>query len=239
MNADGEMVAPVIARRDAPEYWPLGVTLLLLLGISVLVRVFDLDIRISSYFYDKGNWLYDDNALVQFFYHYGTWPTFVTSFIALTVWVSSYLRPAWQRRRELSGFIVLCMAVGPGLLINGIFKYIIGRPRPRDVIQFGGDHVFASLGEVHWLGEHHSFPSGHAAMGFFWLTLAIYFWNRQRRFAVAFAVLGVVQGGLMSLGRIVQGGHFFSDALWAVGVVYATSWLIYHLGPYHRSEPRG
>jgi len=40
--------------------------------------------------------------------------------------------------------------------------------------------------------------------------------------------LGLAYGILMSLARIVQGGHFLSDALWSLGVVWLTLLGLYY-----------
>lgn len=45
-----------------------------------------------------------------------------------------------------------------------------------------------------------------------------------------FLGVGLGYGMLMGIGRIAQGGHFFSDILWSAGFVYLTglalSWLL-------------
>jgi lipid A 4'-phosphatase len=60
--------------------------------------------------------------------------------------------------------------------------------------------------------------SGHAAMGFFPMALA-WVCRRQRRLWTA---AGLTIGGLVGLGRILQGGHFLSDVLMSAAVV----WLV-------------
>lgn len=223
------------ARRYASFYVPL----LLLLAFSVLVRRFDLDMRVSALFYRQGEWFLGDHALVQLLYRYGTWPTFATGIACLIVWIGARWRPAWQTRRTLAKFIALCMIIGPGLLVNNAIKETAGRPRPRAVVEFGGDRQFVPVGDINWFGDDRSFPSGHASMGFFWLSLAIYFWHRRRSLAWGFIALGVTHGALMSLTRISQGGHFLSDTLWAGSIVYLTAWLIYHLGGFETPQERG
>ena len=43
-----------------------------------------------------------------------------------------------------------------------------------------------------------------------------------------FLLLGLGYGGLMGLGRMIQGAHFFSDVVWAGGFVYLTALSFYY-----------
>ena len=58
---------------------------------------------------------------------------------ALVTFTLSYWYPsrllAWRRPAL---FLVLVAALGPGLLINVVFKDHYGRPRPREVQELGG-----------------------------------------------------------------------------------------------------
>ena len=46
------------------------------------------------------------------------------------------------RRGKVAALLLVVLAVGPGLIVNGILKEHWGRARPRDVVEFGGDHRF-------------------------------------------------------------------------------------------------
>ena len=206
---------------------PIFLPVALLLAATALIRVFDLDMRIATWAYGVGEWRLDAHWFVQLLYRFGTWPAIITASVAAAVWIGSTLHERLQPNLHLAMFVALSMAIGPGLLVNGLFKEFYGRPRPREVIEFGGQREFAPVWEPH-IGEGgKSFPSGHASMGFFWLTFAVFYRARNRRLALAFAVAAVLHGGSMGFGRVVQGGHWFSDVIWAAGMDYLTAWFLY------------
>ncbi|CAA7626148.1 Superfamily protein [Candidatus Terasakiella magnetica] len=136
-----------------------------------------------------------------------------------------------SRRSRLFGisprgalFVVASLALGPGLIVNLILKDYWGRPRPSTIAQFGGPNVYTSaLLPSAQCADNCSFPSGHAALGFWTLALALLVPLSRRRPAVAAAV---VFGGGMGVMRIAQGGHFLSDVAFSgVIVIGLTLWL--------------
>jgi membrane-associated phospholipid phosphatase len=44
--------------------------------------------------------------------------------------------------------------------------------------------------------------------------------------ALGFLLFGIFYGGIIGVARIVAGGHFPSDVLWAGGFVYFTAMLV-------------
>jgi len=118
-------------------------------------------------------------------------------------------------------FLFLVMAVGPGLLVNEVFKAESGRPRPSQVQEFEGTRDFVAAFEPSdQCDSNCSFVSGHAAMGFFFLAFA---WVlRDRRWLYWGALIGLLVG----LGRVMQGAHFLSDVLFGYPVVYVTALLL-------------
>lgn len=212
-------------RRIGP---PIYVPLAILVVVTILVRVFNLDLWLASHAYDgHGGWTLDPNGFVQLLYLYGTKPALMVSIIAGVVWIASVVDRRLLVHQPLAMFLALSMVIGPGLLVNGVFKEFYGRPRPREVVEFGGKREFAPVWEPHIGAGGKSFPSGHASMGFFWLSLGVFYWERNRRLATAYLLLGLVHGGCMGFGRIVQGAHWFSDVIWAGGMDYLAAWFLY------------
>jgi lipid A 4'-phosphatase len=123
-------------------------------------------------------------------------------------------------------YLALALALGPGLLVNGILKEHWGRARPSQVIEFGGDKQFTpALVPAHQCERNCSFSSGHAALGFSLVAFAFLVPDRRRRrLAVAAAIAA---GSLFGLGRIIQGGHFLSDVVVSGLLVTGTSWLLH------------
>jgi membrane-associated PAP2 superfamily phosphatase len=116
--------------------------------------------------------------------------------------------------------LVLALLLGPGLVVNGILKPEAGRPRPRNIVEFGGAESFRPVGSIDLSGDGKAFPSGHASVGFYFFVFYI-LWRRSRpRAARAALAAGLVGGAVIGLQRIAVGAHFLSDVIWSGGVVY-------------------
>ncbi|MCI5227143.1 MAG: phosphatase PAP2 family protein [Candidatus Electrothrix sp. AX2] len=126
----------------------------------------------------------------------------------------------WRKRAI---FILLLLALGPGLVVNVLLKGELGRPRPRQIVEFGGEYQFTQCWQPGEGGSNSSFPSGHATIAFF--LMAPWFILRdekeqKKRYAEIFLLTGILFGTLVGIARILQGGHFVSDILWAGGLLY-------------------
>lgn len=60
------------------------------------------------------------------------------------------------------------------------------------------------------------------------LALFVYWCRTRPRLAWWFLALGLVHGGLMRMGRVVQGAHWSSDVLWSAGCVHIVSWWAFY-----------
>ncbi|WP_102960955.1 phosphatase PAP2 family protein [Mangrovicella endophytica] len=128
---------------------------------------------------------------------------------------------AWYRLRKpiwlLSG-----LALGPGLLVNGLLKEHWGRPRPIHLNVFGGDAEHQMVWVISdWCDRNCSFVSGEAASSA-WLVAAALVTPKPVRLAATATAL--VYAGSLSLNRIAFGGHFLSDVVlsWLIcGLVFA------------------
>jgi lipid A 4'-phosphatase len=92
----------------------------------------------------------------------------------------------------------------------------------------GGDKEFLpilSRGE-NIKSDCNSFPSGHAAVGFYLMTPAFFLYRRHHRWAAAFLFFGVAGGAIMGIARMAAGGHFVSDIIWAGAIVYFTALIL-------------
>jgi lipid A 4'-phosphatase len=200
------------------------IPLAVLAGLTVLFRFTNLDIRIMRRFYVPGaGWSHAERQPWPFLYEYGTLPAQAVEWLSVVVILLSFRFRRLRPYRITALFFVLVMVVGPGLLVNTAFKQHWGRPRPLDLREFGGDKPFRPVWIKVPAGDGESFPSGHAAMGFFWLTPYFVLRRIYKRRAVAFLLMGLGYGLLMGLGRIAQGSHFPSDVLWAFGFVYLSA----------------
>jgi len=206
--------------------------LLVLILLTVIISFLKLDIKFEEFFFDSEtqNWSQRDFTAWDWAYHYGPYPAIILSIFSLVLLILSIFIPKCVSIHRYCYFIILSLALGPGLLVNGIFKDRWGRPRPRQVEQFGGIWEFREAWEPGIPGRGKSFPSGHSSMGFF--LIVIYFiYKRKNRFIAHSGLLAsVAMGFYIGTARMAQGGHFLSDVLWAGGMTYgAAAILAYYL----------
>jgi len=163
-----------------------------------------------------------------------------TSNCSGTIWIGDgYKRHNIQTAPQLDSprtFFVILLALGPGLIVNSIFKEYWGRPRPRDIVQYGGKKEFLHPWQKGVAHNGSSFPSGHSSAAFY-LTAPFFVLRRRKpRAANLWLAGGLIFGIFMSIARMVQGGHFLSDNLWAWGMVHLTAVALYYLLRLNRDE---
>jgi len=174
-------------------------------------------------------------------YDWGVYPALVFGCAGLAVWIASFVWRKLEPWRDPGLFFALVLIVGPLILVNCVFKPYWSRPRPHAVKDFkqSGDpndppREFVPVFHRGAGEADSSFPSGHAAMGFYWMSPAFVCYWRHRRLALLFLLFGIAAGCLIGSARIVAGGHFPSDILWAGGIVYYTALLL--TAPFHFSR---
>ena len=122
-------------------------------------------------------------------------------------------------------FILAVFAIGPGLLANAVLKDHSGRPRPEDSAQFGGQFAYAAPFAFDGACPRNcSFVAGDPSAAFALLAPACLLPGRWRRRGIIGALL---VGGAVGLIRMMQGGHYFSDVIFA-GLVVAATTLALH-----------
>jgi membrane-associated PAP2 superfamily phosphatase len=202
--------------------------IVLLLG-TTLIAATGADLALSAWFHRPDGWPVGDRFPWHQLYRWGYYPAYILGVAALGVLLASLFRPSLSRFRRQCAFMVLLLLLGPGLLVNPVLKDHWGRPRPRQIVQFGGSLQFHHPWERGEANTGKSFPSGHAASAFY---LAMPFFVLRRRkphLAMPVYAGAMVYGVLMGVARIAQGGHFASDILWAWGVVHLTAVALYYL----------
>jgi len=197
--------------------------LLILAVLAVITTIVfwstDLDLKAAGWFYDATNsakpWPHGDFWLWELFYDGVPVLAAVLVLGSLFILIYSSVRGKLRQYKLAAGCVLLTILLGPGLLVNAIFKDHWGRPRPNQIMEFGGtmQHVPPLMMGESRKGE--SFPSGHPSVGFsliiFWLLLR----GRKPRLAKAALFFALLTGGLMGVGRMAAGGHFLSDVLWS------------------------
>jgi len=154
-------------------------------------------------------------------------------FIAFAVCVAAaaVARIAFPHRFPVPGrvvvFLALTLALGPGLLVNGLFKEHWSRPRPGEVVEFGGTLPFMPWWDPRGgCAQNCSFVSGETSQATWAVAPALLMPGGLR--VVALGTVGIftaVVGGL----RLAFGGHFASDVLFATLLTLAVIWAMYGL----------
>ena len=194
---------------------------------------------VSSAFYIPGEgWTISASRFYMLANNWGTFPGVAMGLLAALALPLSYVLRPWRPYRKLALLTLWTLLLGPGLLVNTVFKQNWGRPRPRQTVLFSGDQPHYRLWEPAFDEGGHAFPSGHAAMGFVLITPALFYAARRRRRAAwLWAMLGLGSWAWLSAARMVAGAHYLSDVLWGGGMVWLTAmagaWIIRpeHLPP--------
>ena len=193
----------------------LGVTA----ALTVLFRVTELDLRWQALAYSpvEPHWPHGRLLGWVLIYHFGTLPGLMLSVLAAVGLGLSFLRTKFVRWRYPCLFLVLLLALGPGFVINLVAKGFGGRPRPDQILEFGGLLQFRYPFQAGLPHKGFSFLCGHCSMGFMFMGLffLVRGWKRW-----AWLSGGLLFGLLQGVGRMVQGAHFASDALLGASVIF-------------------
>ena len=195
--------------------------------VMLAMYLFDIDLKVAYFFYKPGNPFWDSwtkNPFWIFLYKYGSILPNALGLIALVILIIGFFGDRLKRWRMRCIFAVLLLALAPGLIVQTL-KATWGRPRPIELRIFNGSRQFEysspfkpNITVTKHEYDGNSFPSGHAAIGFYMLVLYFVFNRRKSLLLVA-----LTYGGLMAFGRLAQGAHFLSDVLTSLFIVYITA----------------
>ncbi len=170
---------------------------------------------------------FHNTSVLQFFYVFGLVPGQLTGILSLIALILSFLLPSCRSLRRHALFIALTLAVGSGLIVHVILKDHWGRPRPRQVIEFGGKQEFRpywSPNFFHQPEPSKSFPCGHCSLGFYFFVFILLGQRFKVRWLFYLGILLTAFLGLaLSYTRMAQGGHFFSDVLVSALIMWLTA----------------
>ena len=209
-----------------------SLSVLITLSITLaLIFIFfpNIDIYVSSLFFDKqkGFFLNRNNTLVAI---HQTVPyiasAFATTYITLLLLSFFKTLPLKSLCRTRIIFLILTLSLGPGVLVNSIFKDNWGRARPLQTEIFGQDKKFTPAFVItNQCNRNCSFTSGDASVGF--AIFAFAFIYRRKKYYIN--MLAITAGSLLGTARIMQGSHFLSDVIFSGIFVYFTCWSLYKL----------
>jgi lipid A 4'-phosphatase len=122
-------------------------------------------------------------------------------------------------------FLIVSLALGPGLLVNTVLKDHWARPRPGMVTDLGGDMTFRPWWDPRGTcTDNCSFVSGETSSAV-WLAAPALLMPPPWRYA-AFAGVAVYAAGIGAM-RLLLGGHFLSDVLFAAIFTGLVIWTVH------------
>lgn len=197
--------------------------------ILLLVIIFpSYDIDFSKLFYNNENgFIYRNNEIVKLCFT--SIPILTKTLCLITSLYLLYLIVKNKTFNKIilswSFYVIIATSIGPGILVNHIFKENFGRARPVQITNFQGNKIFTRAFWISKECEHNcSFSSGHAAMGYSFTSLAYVF---PPLFFTRIYSAALFLGSIVGISRILMGGHFLSDVLTSCFVILIINHILY------------
>jgi membrane-associated phospholipid phosphatase len=184
---------------------------LAILAAAVFLAFPQLDVAVTHAFYDENHAFYGQTLFGRTFREifrlasYTIFAAFVLAYVSARLYARKRLVPTG---RNLV-FLALTLALGPGLLVNGLVKEHSHRPRPFQTTEFGGQWEFRPFG--HFDGQcvtDCSFVSGETSTAAWSLAPALLTPPPWRAAVIGASLLFTL---VMGVERIAYGGHYLSD----------------------------
>ncbi|RMU34889.1 phosphatase PAP2 family protein, partial [Pseudomonas avellanae] len=140
-------------------------------------------------------------------------------------------------RREL-GCLVLSMALSTAFVTP--VKVVTSVQCPWSLTEFGGQETYSELLSPRPATDKpgRCWPGGHAATGFTLFALFFMLRDRRPRLAKLGLIVAFGLGSVFSVGRMLQGAHFFSHNIWTAVFCWLICLGVYYFVLY-RPEPNG
>lgn len=187
-----------------------------------------IDLLMSGWFYDETHHFYLSHTPAVIFVHRAV-PYVTAAFVAgAAIWgMMIFWNTRSMRIAPYLGaiYLISACALGPGIMVHQVFKDYFQRSRPVQSREFGGQQAFTPAFVVgKECVQNCSFVSGHAAVGFMFYALA--FIPPLYSYRIRIFAIGTILGAIFGIGRVMQGGHFLSDIVFAGFVVYFTCYYL-------------
>ncbi len=220
-------------QAERRRWWVLPlVTLVVTIALTVPFYLSELDVSVARW------WKVVNDG------HGGTWQEiwywrlayFLPTIIALPLGLGcivllarGLLKPAARGAVRPALYLILVLIIGPGLVANALLKDHWGRPRPREATEMGGKWDYRVPWDKGIAGRGKSFPCGHATVPA--ATIALWFLWRRRRPQLARASLAatIALTAYVGAARMLAGGHWLSDVLWAFSLMLIVSAVLHRL----------
>lgn len=227
-------LSPYPAGRFGPV-WLLAAAAIF--ALAFLASFPDLDLEAARLFQSSQSRFVARTKLGEF----GRMVGYLVPFLTLAAFLIAYGGRrwlGWRLRFQPSGrdvlFVGLAMLIGPALIVNLGMKDHLHRPRPSQIVEFGGGREYRPFYRFDGsCPKNCSFPSGEASEAFWMLAPASLTPPPWRGAAMVGAV---AFGATVSLLRMAFGGHFLSDVVVAALIMWGLLMALRRLH-YPNDEP--
>ncbi len=195
---------------------------------TLVVLALDLDIGIAKALQGRGDGTVDEytNLLASY--------SFAVAALCVA-WLSiPGLRRGYPLVSRCSGVFVMTLIIAVLGFVQNL-KIERDRPRPSEVIQFGGRYTYKPpFGDEKCSCK--SFPSSAAGFGFL-LATPFFVLRRQRPLiARSFLAAGLMWGSYIGYGRMLANKHWITDIMWSAALVLMTASVLASIQASWRSE---
>lgn len=186
------------------------------------------DLTVAQWFWRTDHWLLDGFPLWKTLLYDGVQVIVVAVLVGSLLAIGVGTLRKQYRLRLYAVYVLLVFLLGPGLLVNSVFKDHWGRPRPVQVAQLGGQENYVPPGYFVADGNGRSFPSGHSSVGFAFIAFWFLWRRRKPQWGSVALWLALLLGSAVGVTRMAAGGHFLSDVMWSGWVVLFAAWVLYY-----------
>ena len=205
-------------------YLSQNIKISFILFSAILTIIYpNIDIAISNIFFNNlsNEFIYKDNIIVNIIYKSVPLINYITLGLCILSIIFSYIKHDVLLRKKAI-YIILSISISTGIVANYAFKDHFGRARPYYIKEFGGDKEFSPAFTISdQCRKNCSFISGHSSTGFGLSALAFAPVSKP-----IFLPISIILGIIIGIARILQGGHFASDILFAGIIVIGTNYII-------------
>lgn len=186
-----------------------------------------IDLTVSHYYY-QGNGHFYNNTFYSWLYTLGFYPAESVAIVSLVILLASLIAPRFIKWRKPALVLILTLGIGSGIITHALLKDHWGRPRPKQVTEFGGNQTFRPFYSPYFTNPvpSKSFTCGHCSIGFYFFALALVGLRLKKHWLFWLGlILAFGLGIALSMARIAQGGHFLSDTIASAIVMWLTAYF--------------
>ncbi|PTQ88171.1 phosphatase PAP2 family protein [Agitococcus lubricus] len=202
--------------------------------VGLLFLLTPLDFMVGDFFFRYGEFIGRDSWWADRLIHKGGGKLIFTIALAsLLMAIASLKIPHLRPYRQVALYILLCIALGTGLV--NLLKHITNMDCPWDLTRYGGHVTFYGLwrDKPEYLGISQCFPGGHSSGAFSLFSLYFVCLHYKPRWASSILTVVISLGTLFGLGQWARGAHFPSHDFSSAIICWYVCLALYF--PFHKA----